>query len=212
MKKMIMAAMAAFIAVSAFAQEFPYSKVFYASPAQLEEQGFSYSKNSNTYTINHDTGAGWIASLAYGAVMHAQNDYHIDVMMGEDQQKAIVTVRFYDQSIYETILKFAAENGEDVLDVTTGSGERKTYTALGYFFTIERKKVEVKDTDTVTGTNQKGNVSTSKSTTTDVSYDEFIYTINTGIQPSSPKLDKQAAKEAKRQDKGKKSSSSEAFL
>lgn len=209
---MILAAVAAIIAVSAFAQEFPYSKIINATPAQLEEQGFLYYKNSNSYTIDREKGISVLASIAVGTTMHDKQDYHIDVQMGENSEKASVTVTFYDKDIYETILKFAAENGENVMDYNTGKGERKSFTALGYFFTIERKVIEVKDTETVTGTNKQGNVSTSKSTTKDRSYDSFIYTINTGVQPASPKIDKQNAKEARRQAKGKKSGSSEAFL
>ena len=199
-------------AMSLSAQDYPYQKVMDASTNELEAQNFLYYKDKNYYELNFEKASGFFASILLDADMHSTDDYNIFVQMGAEGQKSSMTVTIYDRSIYETILDFADDYGENIKTHNTSRGEKTTFTYDGMKFSIARQKVEVKDTNTTTGSNEKGTVSTSNSTTTDYSYDKFIYVVDTGIEPSSPWHDKQKAKADKRRDKGQKSTSSADFL
>ena len=211
-KKSILLIPALMFALGLSAQDYPYQKVMDASTDELVAQKFLYYKNKNYYELNFEKAVGFLESLLFDAEMHSKDDYNIFVQMGADGQKSSMTVTIYDRSIYETILDFADDYGENIKTHNTSRGEKTTFTYDGMKFSIARQKVEVKDTNTTTGSNEKGTVSTSNSTTTDYSYDKFIYTVDTGIEPSSPWHDKQKAKADKRRDKGQKSTSSADFL
>ena len=212
MKKSICLLAAILFTVASFAQDLPYGKVLNASPEDLVAQKFTYNKNKNFYNLTHEKASGFLASVVVGATMHSSDDYSITVQMGADQQKSSVEVTLYDRNLYENIVAFIRENGTSVNEFNTGKGERLVGKYEGLTLTIERKKVDIKDTDTITGSNKDGNVSTSNSTTQDYSYDSFIYTIKTGVEPDSPWHQKQAQKQQDRKDKGKAASSSADFF
>lgn len=212
MKKLLCAAFAAILALSAFAQDYPYKKVMDADPQSLEAQNFLYYKNKNQWIIDRQKGAGILASVLLDADMHHKDDYNICVQMGRGGEKASMVVTIYDRDIYDTLLAFADENGENLKTINTGKGERLTYYYDGIYFSIEREKVEVKSTDTITGSNSNQTLSTSSSTTSDYSYDKYIYTVVTDVEPWSPAIEKQKAKEARRAEKGMKNDNSAAFL
>lgn len=209
MKKLLFSAILAVLCFGAFAQDYPYQKVMDATPDELEAQKFEYYKNTNQYRIQFEKGISFWASVAVGADMHHKDDYKITVQMGMDGQKASMEVVIYDRSLYENILEFAQKNGTDLMNMNTGKGEKLNFKYNGLCFSVERQKVEVKDTNTVTGSNNKNTVSTSNSTTTDYSYDKFIYTVVTDVEPWSPQIEKQNAKAARRQAKNKVNNSSQ---
>lgn len=192
--------------------EFPYSKVLYAKDSDLKAQRFKFNAYQNSWTLSRNNGWNVVASILTDIYTPVKEDYIICVQNGEDGQRASVQVTFFDPEIYQTILDFAHDNGADYRETSFGKGIRYSYSFGGYSFSLEYSLEEVKITRTTTGSSENSRISTSRSATEDYSYDKYVYTISTGIPASSDYLRDQALKAAKRQAKGKKSRSSDAFL
>ena len=212
MKKTLMALAALVLCLSMTAQDFPYKKVLDASKEDLSAQKFKYNKNQNQMSLSFVNGWGVVASALSDMDIPAKNDYTITVQYGQGDEKAWVEVVFYDSDIYHKILTYAVDNTTDLLETKDGNGTRHQFSSQGYNFQLQYRRVEQKSTSTVTGSSDDHKVSTSRSSTEDYSYDKYVYTISTDVEPWSPYLDKQAEKAGKREAKGKKATSSESFM
>lgn len=235
MKKSIIVSSLLFAAVTAFAQsndyntimditddaslvqenasvEFPYSKVLNATDSDLLAQRFRNDTYHNCWILTHSNGWGVVASILSDVNTPVKTDYKIRVQNGEGGKRSSVEVTFFDPEIYQAIITFGQENASDFTEIKKGKGALYKYTYAGYAFTLEYSYEEVKVTRAVTGSSENRKYSTSHATTEDYSYDKYVYTINTGVPAESDYLREQAAKDAKRAAKGKKSRSSEAFM
>ena len=203
MKKLLLLCLAFCTLFAAQAQEFPYSKYINFTKADFEANNFKYSKKYNTWTL-HKTN-GWnvafsiVAILADGSedVRPAHNDYTISVQMGENDMVAYIAVEFYDDDVYHKILTFMMDNGERMLE--TSSGKLIKHQAAYNGFALELNMVQHIISRTSSRTVDSRTVKN-----VDESYNEYTFIIETGITAKSKYFDKQAAKKAKRKAKGRK--------
>lgn len=192
--------------------EFPYSKVLNASDNDLKAQRFKYDAYHNSWTLSHTNGWNAVASAIADINTPSKKDYKIVVQNGKDGQRSSVLVVFYDSEIYHTIQNFGKTNGANYDEDKVGKGSRYSFEYAGMVFTLEYSFEEVKVTHTTTGTTNDHRVAGSHSSTSDYSYDKYVYTVSTGVPADSDYLRDQALKDAKRQLKGKKARSAASFL
>ena len=192
--------------------EFPYSKVMFATKSELQAQKFKYDSNRNQMKLNHTDGFNAVLNVMSDIYTPAKNDYRIAIQYGEDDQISYVEVVFYDSSIYENIMDFAAAKECKVTTVEKGKGKTYSFNYGGYSFRVEYSHKTVSHTDTYTNSSSNGKHAYSSSSTHDFSYDQYVYTVDTGVKPSSDYLKSKEARKEKRALKGKKSKSSADFL
>lgn len=192
--------------------EFPYSKVVFATKNELLAQKFKYDSYRNQMRIQHTNGVIAVLNVLSDTYVPAKNDYKIVLQYGAEDVISSVRVTFYDKSIYEHILLFASDKGCDVKEAGRGTGKSYTFNYGGYTFNLDYT-VEIQHvSNTTTTTSKDGKSSHSTTSSHDVSYDQYVYTILTGNEPESEFLSKQSLKKAKRAAKGKKASDSGDFL
>ncbi len=195
--------------LATFAQnDFPYGKLLKYTTTNFKEAKFNYDSYYNQWTLTKRNGwnvAGNVLSaLADEAadIRPAENDYTIVAQLGENNQIAWIQVVFYQTSTYHDILTFAADRGSNNLETNSGQMTKTQFNYGDYAFSIIRYQHEVKTTSTNTYAVAK---------TTDNSYNEYEYTIFTGINAESDYLKKQAERQAKRDAKGKKQNNVDNF-
>lgn len=192
--------------------EFPYSKVMFATKGELLSQKFKYDSYYNQMKLNHVNGLIAVLNVFSDAYVPATNDYHITVQYGANDMISSVQVKFYDKSIYEHILLFASDRDCKVDEVPNGKGKTYSFIYGGYTFYLEYTKETQTVSSSNTSTNKTGDRAHTTTTTRDVSYDQFVYTIYTGYEAQSEYLSKQAARKEKRAAKGRKAQSAGDFL
>ncbi|MBR4690049.1 MAG: hypothetical protein IKO90_06260 [Bacteroidales bacterium] len=198
-----------FCCITTFAQnDFPYSKLLNYSATDFKEAKFRYNSYYNNWTLTKSNGMNVVgnvlSALADQAsdIRPAEGDYQIIVQMGEGNAIANIQVLFYQTSTYHDILTFMADKGENNLETNSGNITKHQFNYGGYGFSVIRTLIEIKTTSTNTYAAAK---------TKDNSYNEYIYTIYTGVRAESEYLKKQAAKQQKRDDKGKKQNNVDNF-
>ncbi|MBP5371986.1 MAG: hypothetical protein J6Y55_08720 [Bacteroidales bacterium] len=198
-----------FCCITTFAQnDFPYSKLLNYSATDFKEAKFRYNSYYNNWTLTKSNGMNVVgnvlSALADQAadIRPAEGDYQIFVQMGEGNAIANIQVLFYQTSTYHDILTFMADKGENNLETNSGNITKHQFNYGGYSFSVVRTLIEIKTTSTNTYAAAK---------TKDNSYNEYIYTIYTGVRAESEYLKKQAAKQQKRDDKGKKQNNVDNF-
>lgn len=199
--------------------EFPYSKVMFATKKELAAQKFKYNDYYNQMQLQHTNTLIAILGVMSDIYTPATSDYRIVVQYGANDMISSVTVTFFDKDIYEHILMFASDKDCDVKEITNGTGKTYKFNYGGYNFSLNYETVvqEVANTSTSSTTNNSPSNTKSKTysySRTDshqITYDQFVYTIDTGTEAQSEYLQKQASKAAKRALKGKKSKSSANF-
>ncbi len=198
-----------FCCITTFAQnDFPYSKLLNYSATDFKEAKFRYNSYYNNWTLTKSNGMNVVgnvlSALADQAadIRPAEGDYQIIVQMGEGNAIANIQVLFYQTSTYHDILTFMADKGENNLETNSGNITKHQFNYGGYSFSVVRTLIEIKTTSTNTYAAAK---------TKDNSYNEYIYTIYTGVRAESEYLKKQAAKQQKRDDKGKKQNNVDNF-
>ena len=188
--------------------DFPYHKLLNYSATNFKESKFKYDSDYNTWTLTKKNGmnvAGNVLSaLADQAadIRPAESDYQIIVQMGEGNAIANIQVLFYQTSTYHDILTFMADNGSNNLETNSGAITKHQFNYGGYSFSVVRTLIEIKTTSTNTYAAAK---------TKDNSYNEYLYTIYTGVAAESLYLNQQAKKQAKRDAKGKKQNNVDNF-
>ena len=209
MKRIILLFSIVFGTVLSYGQnDFPYSKLLNYSKSDLLKAKFVYFPKKNHWVLskNHalQATANVLSALSgtEADIRPDERDYEITVQMGEGDAIAYVQVLFYQNSTYHDILTFMADKGENNLETNSGNITKHQFNYGGYSFSVVRTLREIKTTSTNTYAAAK---------TKDNSYNEYIYTIYTGVEAESEYLNKQAAKQQKRDDKGKKQNNVDNF-
>ena len=192
--------------------EFPYSKVMFATKSQLKAQKFKYDEYKNQMKLNHINGLNAVLSVMSDIMTPAENDYSICVQYGEGDAISALQVVFYDKDIFEHILLFAGDKECNVKEVVTGKGRTYTFTYGGYSFSLAFTHEVMEHSNTYSTANSQGNRAYSSTSTYDYSYDQYVYTVSTGIEAQSEYLTTKANRKAKRAANGKKAQSSADFL
>lgn len=215
MKTLIATLLLLFLSPSLWAQqasdspEFPYAKVMKMSPDEFKKNKFKYDEYRNQYVLrktNGLQGTSNVLSALSGTTADIRpnvNDYVVVVQYG-NEGVANVTVTFYKPATYHEILTFGNDNGENLLRTNSTNFEEVQYNYAGYNFVLTQKRVGVSSLTTAT--------SLSDAKSLDESYDIYTYTILTGHDANSAYLDKERAKQDKRDAKGKKQRDVNSFM
>ena len=191
------------VALAIHAQEMPYSKYLNFSKEQFKENNFKYHKKANAWTLSKVNGLNETLNIlaiiadAGEEVRPAANDYYIVAQLGKEEQVASVEVEFYNDDTYHKLLTFLKDNGQDLVE--TSSGKLIKHQAYYGGYAVELKM----DQHIISRTSARtADYKTVKNV--DESYNEYYLIIRSNVEPWSPRMDKQAAKQAKRDAKGKK--------
>lgn len=188
--------------ISMFAQDFPYAKMVKMSPEELIDANFKYDKKKNQFILvkNHGLQAtANILSALNGTTNDIRpdaRDYKITVQYGPDGC-AFVEVIFYADETYHDILTYASDNGENLLETNSSTLHKVQYN-IGEFSMELTRRLQAMSTSQVS--------SGALAATKDNSYNIYTYVIFTGKAADSEWLQKEAAKQAKKDSKGKKKS------
>ena len=206
MKKVLLMAIAFCVAFVANAQDVPYSKYLSFNKQEFKENRFKYDDETNTWTLSKTNGLNVTLNIlciiadAEEEIRPATNDYSIVVQMGRDEQAANVYVRFYNDETYHKLLTFLKDNGQKLVE--TSSGKLIKHQAFFGDYALELNMEQHIVSRTSSRTADRRTVKN-----VDESYNEYTFIIDTDVEPWSKYLEKQAAKKAKRDAKGKKKQS-----
>lgn len=206
MKKVLLMAIAFCVAFVANAQDVPYSKYLSFNKQEFKENRFKYDDETNTWTLSKTNGLNVTLNIlciiadAEEEIRPATNDYSIVVQMGRDEQAANVYVRFYNDETYHKLLTFLKDNGQKLVE--TSSGKLIKHQAFFGDYSLELNMEQHIVSRTSSRTADRRTVKN-----VDESYNEYTFIIDTDVEPWSKYLEKQAAKKAKRDAKGKKKQS-----
>ncbi|MFV0536646.1 MAG: hypothetical protein ACK5M3_04645 [Dysgonomonas sp.] len=182
-----------------FAQ-LPYSKMLSYDENKLKESKFKYDKGKNQYILNKSNGLNNVSNVfsAIGGttadIRPHSEDYRIIIQYGETGVSSLQAI-FYDDNAFLNIQNWLTENNINFIESTTGKKMIQTFDYDNYKVEVYVEKVGI---STTTGR------TTSLAKSIDESYNIYSYMINTGIPPSSKWHEKEAAKKAKADAKGKK--------
>ena len=112
-----------------------------------------------------------------------------------------MTVKFYSDETYHTLLTFLKDNGKDFVETSSGKLVKHQAFHGDYALELNLKQHGVSRTSSHTASRFLDGKARKS---VDESYNEYQFTITTDVAPWSEYLDKQAAKRAKRDAKGKK--------
>ncbi len=210
MNKFVLMCLAFCAVFVAHAQDVPYSKYLNFSKQEFKDNSFKYDDDTNTWALRKTDGLKTtlnVLSIIAGAeddVRPSKKDYAIVVQMGKEDKAAYVTVKFYNDETYHTLLTFLKDNGKNLVE--TSSGKLVKHQALhgDYALELDMKQHAVTRTSSHTATRY---IDRKAKKTLDESYNEYQFTITTEVAPWSEYLDRKAAKKAKREAKGKKKQS-----
>ena len=211
MKKVLLLVFACCAAFAAQAQDFPYSKYLNYTKEQFKENRFKYHKKDNVWTLSKISGLNTTLNVlafiadAYEEIRPAANDYYITAQLGEDEKVSWVEVYFYDDNIYHKLLTFLKDNGQHLVETSSGKLIKQQAFYGDYALELNMQQHIISRTSART-------VDPKAVKNVDESYNEYQFLIKTDIQPSSVRLEKQAAKQAKRDAKGKKKRSVEELM
>lgn len=206
MKKLLMAALltCGFSMASQAQTALPYAKMLSLTKEQLKEGKFKYDDYRNQYVLRK--GNGWNTTSNVLSALNGQtadikphpDDYQITIQNGADGQVAWVDVLFYKDETYHRLLTWAQDNGADLLETTSGKLTKQQFNYEDYNLELSLYVNGVQTTTRNTSAAAK---------TMDQSYNTYHFTIITKNPPASDFLTKEAAKQAKRDAKGKKKKS-----
>lgn len=203
MKKVVLLCIALCTLFSVQAQDFPYSKYVNYTKEQFLASNFKYDKRANTWYISKSNGLNVAVNIlaiiadAYDEVRPSYDDYTIAVQLGEEDMVASVMVEFYNDETYHKLLTFVKDNGEKYVETSSGKIVKQQAFYNNYALELQMEQYIISRTSSYTADSRTVmNV--------DESYNEYRFTISTGVEPRSKYLDKQAAKKAKREEKGRK--------
>ena len=203
MKQTLLLVFAWCVSIAVHAQEVPYSKYLNFSKKEFKDNHFKYDDETNTWTLRKSSGLNntlnvlAIIADAYEEVRPASKDYTILVQMGAENKASYVKVKFYSDETYHKVLTFLKDNGKDVVETSSGKLTKHQGFHGDYALELNMKQHNISRTSARTADPKAlKNV--------DESYNEYQFIIQTNVEPWSEYLEKQAAKKAKRDAKGKK--------
>jgi hypothetical protein len=191
------------MAMGATAQELPYSKYLGFDKQEFKANHFKYDEYTNTWGLKRTS--GWNTTLNVLAIVAdaredvrpAKNDYSIVVQMGIDGKASYVKVVYYNSDTYHKLLTFMKDHGQNIVETSSGKLIKQQAFYGDYALELNMKQHIISRTSARTADPKAlKNV--------DESYNEYEFIIKTSVEPWSEYLDKQAAKQAKRDAKGKK--------
>lgn len=203
MKKLLLTFLAICTFLSVQAQNLPYSKYLNYSKAEFKENNFKYNDKTNTWSLRKVSGLNVTLNVlailadAEEEVRPDVDDYTILVQMGEENKASYVRVFFYDDDTYHKLLTFMKDNGENLID--TSSGKLIKHQAYYGDYTLELNMSQQIISRTSARTADSKTVKN-----VDESYNEYEFIIRTDVEPWSKYFDKVLDKQAKRDAKGKK--------
>lgn len=203
MKKIFLVLVAFSIAVLSNAQELPYSKYLNFTKNDFKENNFKYHEKTNTWYLNKTSALNTTLNIlaiiadAEEEVRPSQNDYSIIVQFGKDDKPAFVRVICYKDETYHKLLTFIKSNCQNIIDVSSGNIVKHQTSYCDYDLELKMEqhvisRISARVADPLTVKN------------VDESYNEYEFIIRTDVEPWSKNLEKQADKQAKRDEKGKK--------
>lgn len=203
MRKLLLIPVLLLIALCMNAQDLPYSKLVNMGNEDLVAQKFKYDEAKNCWILKK------VKVLKFKLMPGDEddlespdkNDYIITIQKGANNETAFVNVKFYNDETYHQILEFANDNGSDIKETNSGALDKIRFKFDDKNVVLEMKKQGVTNTS-----------SSGSSRVVDNSYNTYTYTINTGVEPCSPFLDKQNKKQQSRDDKGKKKQTVNEFM
>ena len=206
MRKFILFCLTLCVTLAIQAQEAPYSKYLNFSKKEFKEMGFKYNEDNNTWSLRKTN--GWNTAFNILAVIADAkeevrpdlNDYSIVVQMGKEDEAAYIKVVYYNDETYHKLLTFMKDNGDNLVE--TSSGKLTKHQAFYGNYGLELNMMQHIISRTSSRTADYKTVKN-----VDESYNEYEFIINTGLEPWSKEIEKQAAKQAKRDAKGKKKQS-----
>ena len=203
MNKILFTVFAWCVALALNAQNVPYSKYLNFSKKEFKENKFKYDDDTNTWALSKRSGLNTtlnvLAILADASedIRPAKGDYAIVVQMGKENKASYVKVKFYNDETYHKLLTFLKDNGKDFVETSSGKIVKQQAFCGEYAIELNMKQNIISRTSARTFDYKAlKNV--------DESYNEYHFTIQTGVEPWSEYLDKKAAKKAKRDAKKKK--------
>ena len=207
MKKPILLLLLLCVAFGVKAQsELPYSKYLSFDKNEFKENRFKYDDDSNTWALRKTSGLNTTLNIlaiiadAEEDVRPDVQDYAIVVQMGKDDKASYVKVKFYNDETYHKILTFIKDNGKDIVETSSGKLVKQQAYYGDYSLELNMNQHIISRTSART-------IDYKTVKNVDESYNEYIFIIQTGVEPWSKELEKQAAKKAKRDAKGKKKQS-----
>ena len=201
MKKILLMFVVLCATFASKAQDVPYSKYLNFTKTEFKENRFKYSESNNTWTLKKTDGLTATLNVlsiiadAEEDVRPDENDYSIVVQFGRDEKASYVTVRFYKDETYHKILTFLKDNGQNLVETTSGKLTKHQAIHGDYELELNMEQHIISRTSARTA-DQK----TVKNV--DESYNEYCFIIKTGVEPWSKSIEKEAAKQAKRDAKG----------
>ena len=194
------------VALGIHAQELPYSKYLQFDKKEFKENHFKYDDETNTWALRKTN--GWntafnvlaIIADAVEEVRPSRNDYSIVVQLGKESKASYIKVVCYSDETYHKLLTFMKDHGQDLVETSSGKLIKHQANYGDYALELNMEQHLVSRTSARTA-----DPKTLKNV--DESYNEYEFIIQTEVEPWSEYLEKQAAKKAKRDAKGKKAKS-----
>lgn len=211
MKRIVLLCCALFAFFAASSQELPYSKYLNFTVSEFKENKFKYDEYTNMWSLRKVNGLNTTLNIlaiiadAGEEVRPAENDYTILVQMGKDVQASYVKVFFYKDETYHKLLTFLKDNGNNMIETSSGNLVKQQAFYGDYAVELNMEKHVISRTSSRTADSR-----TLKNV--DESYNEYEFVIRTNVEPWSKEMEKQMAKQAKRDAKGKKKQSVEDLM
>lgn len=207
MKKVLSLIMVFCMTIAANAQDVPYSKYLTFSKKEFKENKFKYDSETNTWALRKTNGAKTALNIlaiiaeAEEDIRPSTKDYAIAVQMGADDQASYVKVKFYSDETYHKLLTFLKDNAKDLVETSSGKIIKHHAKHGDYSLELNIEMHNITRTSSHTATRIIDNKARK---TVDESYNKYEFYIRTDVAPWSEYLEKKAAKQAKRDAKGKK--------
>ena len=191
------------LALAANAQDVPYSKYLGYSKKEFKENKFKFDDYTNTWSLRKSNGLRVTVNVlaiiadAQEDVRPAKDDYTIMIQMGKDGEASSVRVVFYNDETYHKLLTFLKDNGANFLETSSGKLVKHQANHGSYALELNMEQHNISRTSART-------IDHKTVKNVDESYNEYEFMILTAVEPWSEYMEEQAAKQAKRDAKGKK--------
>lgn len=175
--------------------EFPCSRLLHGDSLTLVEAGFNYQKRTNQWT-RIERGSGRFTLLMIDALFGLEptdrpltDAYSIVIETGREGT-ASLTLSFYDPVFYDRLAEFAETEGHNLTKTDEDNSLFLRYDYGGYRFTLGRTRRSVTFHSKESG---------HRVAVADEFYNSYLYRIDTGIEPCSKYLERQARRKARRE-------------
>ena len=203
MKKLFLFCLMLCLALAANAQDVPYSKYLGYSKKEFKENKFKFDDYTNTWSLRKSNGLRVTVNVlaiiadAQEDVRPAKDDYTIMIQMGKDGEASSVRVVFYNDETYHKLLTFLKDNGANFLETSSGKLVKHQANHGSYALELNMEQHNISRTSART-------IDHKTVKNVDESYNEYEFMILTAVEPWSEYMEEQAAKQARRDAKGKK--------